>query len=499
MSGNQAVLPDQTVEVLRRFPAPTPFGSSPGGPRPLSAMDLQARLPGLLLAWDWIGIALVGLLADFILAQPGSSRLTHYLDIVLAATITVNCLRFIRGYCVRGMRRIPVQMAKASLAWAVGFGSLMAIGSLAGLTADAPSAPALQAWELAWLASGWLLLCTTRWAAGLLLSHWNRAGRLARNVAVIGTGPAAVALARRLQARSDEANVVGVFVDEAAGTGLDCRSLEGETLSALIRGRRIDEVLLALPYHPAEALGRHLKELAATRVEVKIVPGFSGLGIPIQGFGFVGGVPALTVHGQPLTGWGAPFKRAEDIVLTSLLIILMAPVLLLIAVLIKIDSRGPVIFRQERHGFNNERFVVFKFRTMHHRPAADPDVPQARRNDPRLTRLGGFLRRTSLDELPQLINVLRGDMSLVGPRPHAIAHNERFGRLIDRYLARHRMKPGLTGWAQVNGWRGETDTIEKMQGRLEHDLFYIANWSPLLDFKVLLMTIPVTVGGTNAY
>jgi putative colanic acid biosynthesis UDP-glucose lipid carrier transferase len=158
-----------------------------------------------------------------------------------------------------------------------------------------------------------------------------------------------------------------------------------------------------------------------------------------------------------------------------------------------------VIFRQERRGFHNDSIMVYKFRTMYHRENQDPGVPQARRNDPRVTRFGAWLRRTSVDELPQLFNVLRGDMSLVGPRPHALPHNEEFAKLIDGYLTRHRMKPGITGWAQVNGWRGETDTVEKMQNRLEHDLFYIANWSLLLDIKVLLMTIPVVVRGTNAY
>ena len=192
-------------------------------------------------------------------------------------------------------------------------------------------------------------------------------------------------------------------------------------------------------------------------------------------------------------------KRAEDVALSLLLLVLVAPAILLIALLIKIDSRGPVFFRQERYGFNNQRIMVCKFRSMHHEPHPDPSVPQARRNDPRLTRLGAILRRTSLDELPQLFNVLSGDMSLVGPRPHATAHNEKYARLINGYLGRHRMKPGITGWAQVNGCRGETETIDQMRQRLALDLHYIANWSLLLDLRILLITIPVVIRGTNAY
>jgi exopolysaccharide biosynthesis polyprenyl glycosylphosphotransferase len=187
------------------------------------------------------------------------------------------------------------------------------------------------------------------------------------------------------------------------------------------------------------------------------------------------------------------------VVISLVALVLLAPVLVVVAILIKLDSPGPVLFRQERYGFNNNRFLVFKFRTMRHAAVEDREVPQARRNDPRITRVGGFLRRSSLDELPQLFNVLWGDMSLVGPRPHAAAHNEKYAQLIDGYLGRHRMKPGITGWAQVNGQRGGTETPQQMQLRLEYDLSYIAEWSLYLDLKVMLMTIPAILRGTNAY
>jgi putative colanic acid biosynthesis UDP-glucose lipid carrier transferase len=232
---------------------------------------------------------------------------------------------------------------------------------------------------------------------------------------------------------------------------------------------------------------------------IKIDPGLSGLKTAPIEFGFVADVPLLTVQRRPLSGWAEPAKRTEDVVTSLLLIILLAPLLLAIAILIKLDSPGPVIFKQQRYGFNNNRFTVYKFRSMRHDQEPDPFVAQARPNDPRVTRIGAALRRTSLDELPQLFNVLLGDMSLVGPRPHAAAHNERYAALIDGYLARHRMKPGITGWAQVNGARGETESPEQMRRRLEYDLFYIANWSLLFDFKVLLMTIPAVLRGTNAY
>lgn len=497
MSSESGVLSDQKVDLLAHFPSQDQAGARARGPRSRSAIEIQARLPGLLLAWDWFGIIGLGLAIDLGLAPYGGSRLTDYLQVVLGATATVNCLHFLRAYCIRAFRRVAVQLAKTSFAWMAAFGGLVMISYVAD-----PFQGLRAPWNGIWFASVWLFLCITRCSAGLLLSRWQKQGRLARNVAVFGTGPAAVTLARRLQAKRGQANVVGVFVeggDAGDAVGTDIVARDGNLLASLASSGQIDDVILAFPYHSPMAMSRALATFAATQVEVKIEPGLSGAGVSLQGFSSVAGIPTLIVQGRPLAGWGAPFKRAEDIVLTSLLLVLLAPVLLLIAIVIKLDSRGPVFFRQERHGFNNNRIMVCKFRTMRHDPNPDPSVPQARRNDPRITRFGGFLRRTSLDELPQLFNVLRGDMSLVGPRPHAAAHNEKYARLIDGYLARHRMKPGLTGWAQVNGWRGETETVEKMQKRLEHDLFYIANWSLLLDVKILLMTVPVIVTGTNAY
>ena len=183
-----------------------------------------------------------------------------------------------------------------------------------------------------------------------------------------------------------------------------------------------------------------------------------------------------------------------------LLLVALSPVMLLIALAVRLDSAGPVLFRQTRYGFNNEEFTVFKFRTMRidtANPAAA--LEQARRNDPRITKVGRFLRRTSLDELPQLLNVLKGEMSLVGPRPHAVAHNEQYSRIIDEYFSRHRVKPGITGWAQINGLRGETDTAEKMRKRVEYDVYYIDHWSLLFDIRILFLTLFVGFINRNAY
>lgn len=493
MSGGGDVLYGPKVDLLARLPFHLGSRSSPDKPRTPSVADLQTRLPALVLVWDWLGITAAGLLIEA-LTQPDFGEPSYSLVVVLGATLTANYMYLLRGYCICSMHKIAVQGAKASLAWFGAFASVTAVGYFAG------QAPAIgEDWTELWFMTVWLYLGATRWIMGSLLMRWQKDGRLARRVAVLGTGQAANVLARELQAHGEEARVVGLFADSGAPAEPGDNTGNLDLLTALANSGEVDEVILVISDGPSAAVRQAVAKLALTQVEVKVHPQLPNLGFPIQGFSKVAGVSTLTIQARPLAGWGAPLKRAEDIVLTSLLLALLSPVLLLVAFVIKLDSPGPVIFRQERHGFNNNRFLVFKFRTMHHMRDPDPSMPQARRNDLRVTRFGAFLRRTSLDELPQLFNVLRGEMSLVGPRPHATAHNDKYAPLIDGYLARHRVRPGITGWAQVNGWRGETETLEKMRHRLEHDLFYIANWSLLLDMKVLLLTLPVIMRGTNAY
>jgi Undecaprenyl-phosphate glucose phosphotransferase len=202
---------------------------------------------------------------------------------------------------------------------------------------------------------------------------------------------------------------------------------------------------------------------------------------------------------RPISGWSAALKTVEDYVLASAALILISPLLAIIAVAIKIDSPGPVFFMQQRLGFNNRPFAIYKFRSMYHRLSPEAVVKQAQKGDPRVTRVGRFIRATSLDELPQLLNVLNGTMSLVGPRPHALSHNEEYGRQIRGYFARHRVKPGITGWAQVNGLRGETEALELMEARVRHDIYYADNWSLFLDIRILVMTVLVVFFQKTAY
>ena len=212
----------------------------------------------------------------------------------------------------------------------------------------------------------------------------------------------------------------------------------------------------------------------------------------------INGLATISIFDTPMDGPNAVLKRIEDVVLASLILLLIAVPMLLIAIAVKLTSRGPVLFRQTRYGMDGRPIRVWKFRSMTVMEDGAA-VTQASRNDCRITPLGAFLRRTSLDELPQFFNVLLGDMSVVGPRPHAVAHNEQYRRQVSRYMLRHKVKPGITGWAQVNGWRGETDTLEKMQKRIEFDLDYIENWSVWWDLKIVLLTLFKGFVHRNAY
>jgi Undecaprenyl-phosphate glucose phosphotransferase len=325
---------------------------------------------------------------------------------------------------------------------------------------------------------------------------WRRRGRLARTVAIVVLSEHGHALVPRLcQRAGEEIRLVGVF----GMVGATDRKNGLDDLLALARIFRIDEVIVALPGKTETAADAVIRRLGTIPTNVRLAPELPPLdGLPLEPT-LLYGLPMLTVYHKPLSGWNRVVKRAEDLLLASLATLLVLPLLACLAIAIKMTSPGPVLFQQKRLGFNNNPIVVYKFRTMVHRSEAETDIPQAVRGDPRVTRLGRLLRRSSLDELPQLLNVLRGNMSLIGPRPHALVHNELYAAQINEYLGRHRVQPGITGWAQVNGLRGETNTLDKMKRRVEHDLDYIDRWSLALDLKILLLTVVRCAFDRNAY
>ncbi|MBN2855737.1 MAG: undecaprenyl-phosphate glucose phosphotransferase, partial [Halothiobacillaceae bacterium] len=272
-----------------------------------------------------------------------------------------------------------------------------------------------------------------------------------------------------------------------------------DALLAYVSNHPVDEVWIAVPLDQSLQLKSVLEKLRFSTANVRFVPDLFGLFLINHGISQVMNVPMIDLTASPMTGANRIVKGVEDRVLALLIILLVSPLLVVIALGVKFSSKGAVLYKQKRHGWDGQPFNIYKFRSMRHQADDEGEVPQAVKGDSRVTRFGAFLRRTSLDELPQFINVLQGRMSIVGPRPHAVEHNEFYKSQIDGYMLRHKVKPGITGWAQINGWRGETDTLEKMQKRVEYDLYYIEHWSLMFDLKIILLTIFRGFVHKNAY
>jgi putative colanic acid biosynthesis UDP-glucose lipid carrier transferase len=269
-------------------------------------------------------------------------------------------------------------------------------------------------------------------------------------------------------------------------------------LPAYVKRHRIDAIYITLPMATQPRILKLLDELSDTTASIYFVPDIFVVDLIQARVDNVSDIPVVAVCESPFYGVNGMIKRLSDIVLATLILILISPLMLVLAAAVKLSSPGPVIFKQRRYGADGKEITVYKFRSM--RVCEDAgEIRQAQKNDSRVTPLGAFLRRTSLDELPQFINVLQGRMSIVGPRPHAVAHNEMYRKLIKGYMVRHKVKPGITGWAQVNGYRGETETLEKMQRRIEYDLDYLRNWSLRLDLYIILKTVFVVLKQPNAY
>jgi putative colanic acid biosynthesis UDP-glucose lipid carrier transferase len=270
-------------------------------------------------------------------------------------------------------------------------------------------------------------------------------------------------------------------------------------LSDYVECNRISQVWIALPMSAQEQISNILKALDHSTADIKFVPDLFGLQLLNHSVDQVAGLPVINLRASPLDGNARLIKAIEDRMLAAMILVLIAPLLTTIAIAVKLSSPGPVLFRQKRHGLDGKIIEVWKFRTMRVHAEEGDRVTQATRHDPRITKLGRILRRTSADELPQFFNVLQGSMSIVGPRPHALAHNHQYKDEVENYMQRHRVKPGITGWAQVNGLRGETDTIAKMAARVEYDLYYMQNWSLMFDLRIVALTVVKGLVGRNAY
>lgn len=379
--------------------------------------------------------------------------------------------------------------------WALVFGVMLSLSFL-----SKSSTQFSRVVITAWAVSAPILLVAERVLLRFVLRRFRQMGLNSRAVAIVGFGRSTSELIGTIE----NSPWMGLRIEGVYDTG---RLEQHENLSPgrdiemllqHVKERRVDAVYITYPMQQEEKIRRLIESLADSTVSVHVVPDVLVSDLLHARWTNLGAVPLVSVFESSIYGANDLVKRMEDIILGSIILLLISPVMLVIACAVKLSSPGPVLFKQKRYGLNGQVIEVWKFRSM----VVMEDginVPQAQKNDPRVTRLGAFLRKASLDELPQFINVLQGQMSIVGPRPHAVTHNEQYRKLIHGYMLRHKVKPGITGWAQVHGWRGETDTIEKMEKRIQYDLDYINNWSLWLDIKIILMTIFGGMRGKNAY
>ncbi|WP_371369254.1 undecaprenyl-phosphate glucose phosphotransferase [Pseudomonas sp. QL9] len=359
---------------------------------------------------------------------------------------------------------------------------------------------------LQWFTLVLVSLCSYRIFLRTALNALRRKGFNTRSVAIAGAGPLGQRLASNIAgAPWMGLDLLGFFDDRRRdpirlGNSKVKLPISGglEELVEQARAGEIDRVYITLPMRSEARIKWLVNQLSDTTASVYIVPDVFVFELLHARSQNINGVPTISIFDSPMTGANTVIKRLEDVILSAMILCLIAVPMLLISAAVKLSSPGPVFFRQKRYGIDGRPIEVWKFRSMRVMENG-ADVVQATRGDDRITPVGAFLRRTSLDELPQFINVLLGDMSIVGPRPHAVAHNEEYRGQISSYMLRHKVKPGITGWAQINGWRGETDTLDKMQKRIEHDLAYIHNWSLWWDLKIVFLTVFKGFVHKNAY
>jgi Undecaprenyl-phosphate glucose phosphotransferase len=426
----------------------------------------------------------------------------YFLTSLLAAMLFVAGFQRIEGYSVRQLRMLRWQLTRVAAVWAIAISALLFVAFVSKV-----SATYSRGWTLSWIVTALAFILLERGIVRLAIDQWVEKGYIVRNVAIIGAGEHGERLIGKLQKSQDKSIFIrGVFDDRKSRiphSVCGCDVL-GDTDALLRFARRVplDELIIALPLSAEQRIRSIVDKLKVVPADLRLSAESIAENLPLRGMSRLGGAQLLVIADRPIRHWSAVAKWIEDKVLSAVLLFLFAPAMAIIALLIKFESRGPVLFVQERFGFNNAVIRVYKFRTMY---ADCGDISGAKRtvhNDPRVTRTGRILRWLSLDELPQLLNVLRGEMSLVGPRPHAIAMkagDRLYHEAVDDYAHRHRVKPGITGWAQVNGCRGEIDTIEKARARVAFDLFYIEHWSLWLDLKTLILTMPVLLARQSAY
>ena len=452
---------------------------------------LTVILAGVVALILWVGEIGTGGLPDY------------YRTMLMGALIFALVAEVMGAYDVDCHFSLRLAWQRVLGSWGVTGLFLVTIGFLVKISEDFS-----RGWAVTWFVTGVFMVAATRAAMTVWIRRLKGQGIFNSRVAIYGASAQGQQLAQYIRGNPRlTISLVGFFDDRRDGrVPVIVEDLPvfgtADDLVAMIRDGLVDQVIVALPWSASARIQQVAQKFVLTPVRIRLAPDMANFAFAHRPLVLLGHMPVITLFERPISGTDAVVKRIEDLVLTSIILLFLWPIMLLAAIAVKLDSPGPVFFRQPREGFNNQRFDVLKFRSMTVDDCQTDHVQQAQRGDSRITRVGRIIRATSIDELPQLLNVLKGDMSLVGPRPHAPstrAAGRLFHEVVQSYAARHKVKPGITGWAQVCGWRGETDTEEKLVKRLEHDLHYIENWSVSFDLYILLRTIGAVLFPKNAF
>jgi len=455
---------------------------------------------GMLDAW---AVVVGGIMPALIYAKVAGLAVSwpqHLQACIVTGAIVYFILANAQMYDPTRLHNLPIAPARLLGALVVACIAVLGLGLPFG-----PKDVHLWIWYAVWISASFTMLLGARIVATRVLARMTAAGYFDTSIAVYGGG----GIAERVRAHLSDPRLgirfAGVFDDRQEPNRIDptAPAVTGrlDDLVALARAGRLDQIIIALPQAADRRTAMIARQLEPLPVSVHIVTHIVSDLVddgPLHNVSNLGPVGLLDVKSKPFADWSGIVKKAEDYVLGSVMLVLALPLMALVALAIRLDSPGPVFFRQARRGRNLVPFDVYKFRTMSVIESGS-DIRQATTDDPRVTRVGRVLRRFSLDELPQLFNVMRGEMSLVGPRPHAVVHDDQFSELLARYTNRHQVLPGMTGLAQVRGYRGETDTMEKLERRIVHDLEYIRTWSFWLDLKILFLTVTHVLSGRNAH
>ena len=505
----ESAVPSASAAARRGNSAPKPAKLSSAALKVAAEPSRSAYSPivlaGTVRLIEAALVVLVGFAVYFAHVVPHDGFAWHYVAAIAGiALLAMVAFQAADIYQVQAFRGYEKQYMRLASAWSVVF--LLAIGvSFFAKAGDQFS----RVWLAGFYVFGLLTLIGFRRALFLLVRRWTRDGRLDRRTVVVGADGNGESLIASLAVQRDsDVRIIGVFDDRNdQRSAASCQGVQKlgtvDDLVEFARHTRVDLVIFSLPISAEGRILQMLKKLWVLPVDIRLSAHTNKLRFRPRSYSYIGNVPVIDIFDKPIADWDVVMKWLFDKIVGTLALICAVPVMLLVALAIKLDSKGPVLFKQRRYGFNNELIEVYKFRSMYVEQTDATAKKLVTKDDPRVTRVGRFIRKTSLDELPQLLNVVfAGNLSLVGPRPHAVhakAADRIYDEAVDGYFARHRVKPGITGWAQINGWRGETDSQEKIQQRVEHDLYYIENWSILFDVYILARTPFALLRTESAY